>query len=153
VQPKLLPGENFKRLVQGAEAARQDNEGVGDRRHLVFPVMHVVADDEFRAPGMADFVTVEEFWNDAGHHAASGKHRIGNQPHKTDLSAAIDETKAGLRQCGSQFARSIAVAFPDIARRAAIDTNRFNRRHAGLPILSNSASRQEFTAPRTYYIR
>ena len=47
VQPELLPGDAFERLVERAEPAGQNGEGVRPLDHALLALVHGADDDEF----------------------------------------------------------------------------------------------------------
>src|SRR5690606_18842717 len=71
VQPKLPPGQNLERLVERAEAARQDGKGVRQLDHQALAGVHAVDDMQLGHAAVADLAGVEEFGNDPDHLAAA----------------------------------------------------------------------------------
>src|SRR3546814_2016204 len=64
VQLELAPGDDLERLVQRAEAAGQDGEGVRHLEHQVLARMHGIEDVQIADPLMADFAGLEKLRDD-----------------------------------------------------------------------------------------
>ena len=102
---QLLPGDDLQALVEGAEAAGQNDEGIGQAEHGIFAGVHGADFEQFRDAVVADLELVEKFGDDAGHSAAAGQHRVGDDAHQSDAAAAEDQPDAARRHGRAQLPR------------------------------------------------
>ena len=65
VDAELCPGECFHELVEGAVAAGEGDDGVGEFNHGGFAVVHGGGGYEAGEVGVSDFLGGEEFGEDA----------------------------------------------------------------------------------------
>ena len=110
VQAELAPRDDLYRLIEGAEAAWQRDEGIGGLEHALLSVVHGVGHDQLGDRRVRDLALGEEFRDDAGHRAAGGEGGVGHDAHQSDASAAIDEPYAGARQTVPERLRGSAVS-------------------------------------------
>ena len=68
-----LPGEDFEHLFEGAEAAGQDEEGVGLLAHEGFAGVHGVDDVELGDAVVGDLKIDEDLRDDADDAASGGE--------------------------------------------------------------------------------
>ena len=126
---KLLPGDDFKRLVQRSQAARQHHEAVGQFEHAGFALMHGLRHDLLGHGIVADFQVLEKFRNDADDTAAAGQYGIGDDPHQADAPAAVNQGDAARRHQFPQPLRGRPVGRVLAGLGAAKDTQGRDFRH------------------------
>ena len=91
VDAELCPREHLEQLLEGAEPARERHEAVGEAGHCRLPLVHAVDDAQLGAAGVCDLLRRQRTRNDAHDLAAGREHRIGENAHEPDRSAAVDE--------------------------------------------------------------
>src|ERR1700756_755801 len=74
VQAELLPGDHLEGLVERAEPARQNREGVRHLEHAALALVHRADDEKLANAAMPDLLVVKMRRNDAGDPAAAGDH-------------------------------------------------------------------------------
>lgn len=94
VQVQVLPGENLEHLLERAEAARKDEEGIGQLGHLGFARVHGGGDVQLGEAAVCDLELDEAFGDDSNDAAAAGKTGFGDGSHQTDVGSAVDDTDA-----------------------------------------------------------
>ncbi len=118
-------------LVQRAEPARQDGEGVGELEHLLLALVHAVDDVELVEPGMAEFHIAQVRGHDADHLAAPVEDGIGDDTHEADAAAAEDQAHVALGQKSAEFGGGFAVNAVETLLGAAINAERGEISHLG----------------------
>src|SRR5215472_5378980 len=108
VEAELFPGHALESLVERAEAARQDREGVRPLEHALLPLVHGAHDDELAHPRMRDLAAVQEVRNDSDDMAAGGECRVRRQAHEPDVAATIDQLHSGFREQAPGAPRRLA---------------------------------------------
>ncbi len=91
VEAQGPPGEDLEELLQGADAAGQDHEGVGTLEHLQFALVHGLDDHGLGELRMARFALQKEIRDDPDRPAPTVEDGIGDQPHQADAPSAIDQ--------------------------------------------------------------
>src|SRR5690606_9919875 len=132
-QAELAPGQHLEHLVQGAEAAGQGDEGIGQVEHARLAFVHVGHDLEPGDAAMRDFPVHELLGDDADHFAAGGQRGVGDDAHQADVAAAVDQGQAFLRQAGAQLRRALGVRRPRAGVGAAVDADRTQRGQLSWP--------------------
>jgi hypothetical protein len=119
VQPQLLPREDLEELVEGAEAPREDREGVGQAAHLLLPLVHRARHDLPRDPLVGQLLRGEEGGDDPRHLSAARQDRVGQHPHQPDGAAAEHQVDPLLRHAGAQGPGLLAERLGEVVARAA----------------------------------
>ena len=88
VQTKLAPGDHFDRLVDGADPARQGDEGVGQFEHALLAQVHRVDHFEPGQAAVGDFLPDQTAGDDADGPAAGIGDAVRNHAHQADAAAA-----------------------------------------------------------------
>ena len=91
VDLQLVPGQQLKKFIEGAEAAGQDNGRVAAFIHHFFAGMHIRDDGELGQAFVMMFPFGQHFGDNPRDVYAFGEGGIGHQPHQTLASAAVDE--------------------------------------------------------------
>ena len=124
VQAKLLPGDDLERLVQGAEPAGQDDEGVRAVEHHALAGVHAVDDMQLGQAGMLDLKLLDVVGNDADHLAAGGQGRVGGDAHQADPAAAIHQLESAFANFTTDSPSRVLMALVDAVGGTAINANR-----------------------------
>ena len=99
MKPQLAPGQNFAEFLEGAEAAGQGDETVGQLGHARLAGVHRIDDFDPRQCPVIDgaaghFLAHQGFGNDADDRAAGGQTGIGHGAHQADIAGAVDQFDA-----------------------------------------------------------
>ena len=94
--PELGPGHLFDQFLEGADPARQRDEGIRALEHQALAGVHVGNDDGLLDVVEHPFARFQKIGNDASDIAAIVEDRAGDRPHQADIAAAIDEADAAL---------------------------------------------------------
>ena len=108
VEAEGPPGQDLEEFLQGAEAARQNREGVGPLEHLQLALVHGLDDDGFGERRMARLALQQEVRDDADDSATRIEGGIGHQAHQPDTAAAIDQRYALAGQQAAEADRRFA---------------------------------------------
>ena len=98
VQAQCAPGQDLEELLEGADAARQDHEGVGALEHFVLALVHRLDHHGLGERRMARLATHQEAGDDADRLAARLQRGVGQHAHQADAAPAIDQGYALARQ-------------------------------------------------------
>ena len=130
-QPQLVPRQQLERLIEGAEAAREHDDAVGQLGHAGLASMHGRLDIQFGEALVSHLAFDELLGHDADGFAAATHHCIGHHPHQPDVTSAEDQPMAALRdrltqgRCGAEVGRIVAGArsaeHADVLRRRLHD--------------------------------
>jgi hypothetical protein len=121
VQPELPPRQDFDRLVERADTARQHRERIGPLGHDTFALMHIGDDNMLAEPAMSGLTMFQMYRDDPGNPAAAGHDRVGDTAHQPASAAAIDQLDPASREPGPKLARRGAIALIRAIRGATID--------------------------------
>lgn len=102
VKSELRPRGDFKRFVQGTEAAREGDEAIGEIGHERLALVHGIHHAQVLELQIGRFFFNEETRDDAGDFAAMGEDGIGKQAHETQMAATIDEPMAAAAEFGAK---------------------------------------------------
>jgi len=97
-----LPGEDFEHLFEGAEAAGEDEEGIGLLSHEGLAGVHGVGDVELGDALVGDFEIDEDLGDDTDDAASVGKAGFGDSAHEADGSSAVDEANVALGESAAE---------------------------------------------------
>jgi len=86
-----LPGQYLEEFFKGAEAAGQDDEGVGALSHERLARVHGVGDVELGETVVGDLEIDEDLGDDTDDVTTAGDGGFGYGLHEADLGAAVDE--------------------------------------------------------------
>lgn len=92
MQAQVLPGENLKHLFERAEAAGQDEKGIGEFSHLGLTGMHGGSDVQFGKAAVRDLEFNERFRNNSDDSPLTGETGFGDGFHQAYIGATIDNT-------------------------------------------------------------
>ncbi len=120
---ELRPGELLDQFLDGADAARERDEGVGPLEHHALALVHVLDDDEFLYVPQHLLLLGEEAGNDARDPSAGREHVARRLPHQPAPAAAIDEPDTGLRERLAEDACGLRVGRVRPGVRAAVDAD------------------------------
>lgn len=98
VQVELPPGEDFKKLVEGAIAAGQNDEAIRTIGHDFFPLVHGLCDDEFGQTGVANFFFFQKFGDDTENLSTVFQHSIRKDTHEADVTSSVHEPDVAFGQ-------------------------------------------------------
>ena len=118
---ELRPGEDLKRLLEGAEAAGQRDEPVGQRGHRSLAFVHRAHDAQLGETAVGQLASDQRLRDDADRLAALGQHRVGEDAHEPHLAASVDQADPPRHQLGAETARGVGIAGATACRRAAED--------------------------------
>jgi len=110
MQPQLLPGEDFKEFVHGSDAARQDEEGVGQIHHATLPLVHGLDTNQLGNSVMCQFPADEVLGDHSDDLTSRRKTGIGEGSHQTDVTAAVNQSKASRGQLCAEGASRVGVS-------------------------------------------
>ena len=96
-RPELRPGHDLDQLVEGAGAAGQGDERVGQVGHPGLALVHGADQLEPGQAGVSDLALDEVLRQYADHLAARCQRRVGQQAHQADVRAAVHDAVPGLR--------------------------------------------------------
>jgi len=122
-----LPGEDFEELLEGAEAARQGDEGVGAAADEGLAGVHGVGDVQLGEAVVGDFEVDEKGWDDADDAAAGVECALGDGVHEADFGSAVDDADVALGEGAAEFERGGAVDGVGAVGGGAEDGNIFDR--------------------------
>src|SRR5471032_1507605 len=91
VQAEGPPGQDLEEFLQGADAARQDDEGVRALEHLQFALVHGLDDHGFGEILVARLTLQQEARDDAHDLAAALEGGVRGQTHQADATSAVNE--------------------------------------------------------------
>ena len=94
VDLQLVPRKQFKELIEGTEAAGQDDGCVAAFVHHLFAGMHIRDDGQLGKSFMMVFPFGEKFRDNAHDIYAFGEGGVGHQAHQARAAAAVDEFQA-----------------------------------------------------------
>ena len=121
VQAELRPGQDLAQLVEGAHAAGQHQEGVGERRHQRLALVHAADDAEVGDAAVRQLALDHRRRDDAGHAAALRQHGVRGDPHQPDVGPAIHQLAPASRQRAAERGRRLGVGRVVAGARAAED--------------------------------
>ena len=107
MQAELAPGQDLEGLVQRAEPAGHDGEGVGLLEHHVFALMHAVDHDQLGGAAMADLVLSRWPGMMPTTSPPRGQGGVGEGAHQADAGAAIDQADMPRGQQPAEVARGL----------------------------------------------
>ena len=119
VDAQLRPGNDFEEFLQGAEASRQGDEGVGQRRHERLALVHAGDDVQPGHRFEREFPFRQRLGNDAVNRAAGLHHRVGDGAHQADVPAAVHQPVSARCQQLAQLDCRLPVARVGAALRTA----------------------------------
>lgn len=110
VDGELAPCEDLEEFVEGAEAAWEGDEAVGEVDHELFAFVHGADDAHVGDPMVFEFAGVEEVGDDADDGAVGGERAICGGTHHADTAAAVDHADAagGEERAGFEGDASVA---------------------------------------------
>ena len=97
VHTQITGGPGFEEFLQGADAARQREEGVGSVLHHLLTLPHGVDDDEFVGVDVGDFAMHQRLRDDADGVSASCPCSASHRTHGRDVAAARHQRPAARR--------------------------------------------------------
>jgi hypothetical protein len=109
VELESLPCEDFEHLFEGAEAAREDEKGVGLFSHERFAGVHGVGDVELSDAVVGDLEIDEDLGDDAYNAASVGEAGFGDGAHEADGGSAVDEADVLLGEGATKMFGGFAV--------------------------------------------
>ena len=95
VEAELRPGDDLQHLFEGAVAAGEDQESVGELGHAGLALVHGLDKFEAREAAVGDFAVREHVRQNADDLSAGGKGGVGDCAHEADFGSAVDEAEAG----------------------------------------------------------
>jgi len=103
VVSELRPGPYFKGFIEGADAAGQSDEAIGELGHECLALVHGVHYAEISESGMRHLAANEIARNDSDDLSASVKRGVGDAAHESNGSSAVNQANAILRQQSAEF--------------------------------------------------
>lgn len=116
VEAEQAGGPELEELLEGPEAARKGDEGVGELGEPRLALVHRADHLQPRQPAVADLVLVEEAGDDADHLATRLEAGVGDHLHQADVATAVDEPRAAARDRSTAAPTSSRSARSSIAR-------------------------------------
>jgi hypothetical protein len=104
-----LPGEDLEHLLEGAKAARKNDEGVGLFAHESLTGVHGVGDVKLGYAVVGYFEIDEDLWDNADDTTSGGERRFGNSAHETDSGPTVDEADVSLSEGATEVFGGFAV--------------------------------------------
>ncbi|MCY1533850.1 hypothetical protein D9M68_691990 [compost metagenome] len=98
VVAELAPGPDLEQLFQGAEAAGQGDEGVGEFGHACLACVHAIHHFQAGQALVADFGVHQALRNHPDDLATGGQGRIGHRAHQAHRATAVDQGDTALGQ-------------------------------------------------------
>ena len=123
MKAQLLQGENFKKLLQGADATRRHDKAMGEMLHHLLALAHGVGEVERGAAGIQHALLVEEAGCDSQYLAPCLGSAPGTGPHHAGISTAKDQAEAGFRQAVAQLMGSLEKVCMDLLTGGAVYAN------------------------------
>jgi hypothetical protein len=121
-----LPGEHFEELLEGAEAAGEDEEGVGALAHECFAGVHGVGDVKLGEAVLGDLEIDEDLGDDADNVAACSERSLGDGAHEAYAGAAVDEADTTLGKGAAESLGHLAIDGACAFRRGTEDSDVLN---------------------------
>ena len=121
---ELAPGQHLEHLVQGAEAAGQGDEAVGQVEHAHLALVHRADDLQLGQAAVRDLPVGQLLRDHAGDLAAGLEHGVGDDAHQADVAAAVDQADAFAGQAVAQGDGAFGVGRLAAGVGAAIDADR-----------------------------
>jgi hypothetical protein len=97
---QLVPGEQFKEFIEGAETAGKDDGGVGTVVHHLLSGMHIGNDGQFGEALVLVFPGYQDLRDDAHDGPFAGQYGVRDKTHQSRAAASIDQFQF---QCRYQF--------------------------------------------------
>lgn len=107
---KLFPSKDLRDFFYCPKPARQSNEGVREVEHDFLSFVHGADNPKFRKTLVRYFVG-EELWDYAASYTSGFQHSVGDFSHEPDISAAVNEFIAPIRQCLAKLLSHCHVAW------------------------------------------
>ena len=128
---ELSPRPHFEDLFQRAEAARQRDEGIGERGHHGLALMHRLHDVHLGGAAMPHFA-IPQRTRDHSHHPPSlGQRGVRKHAHQPDVPAAVDQRDALAGEQRTEAARGGGEGGIAAGRGAAEDAETRDHRFGG----------------------
>ena len=108
---ELAPREHFAKFLVSAVTTGQGDETVGKFSDKRLAFVHVFYDAQVRQAFMYDFLDDELFWNHTDDVPAIFKRGVGNDAHKPDATAAIDQFQSPLREKAAKMFSGLGVSW------------------------------------------
>lgn len=145
---EAVPGEHFKKLVNGADAAGQGDEGVGKLRHEFLALRHCF--DHFHAlrARVGQLTPLQIPGDDSDHFASGVQAGIGHHAHESETSPTGDEADAAFRQSLAERQRRLRKGRIRAARGSTEDADGANRRG-----FFHAANKSALALPRKWFLR
>lgn len=109
VEAEVAPGPDLEELLQGADATGHGQKGIAELRHACLAGVHIGDDLEPSDAVMAVFPLNHVLRDDTDDLSPGGNRSIGNDPHETHMTTAVDESDAALRKPVTQRRRGIGI--------------------------------------------
>ena len=104
-----LPCEDFEHLLEGSEAAGQDEEGIGFLAHEGFAGVHGAGDMQLGDAVVGDLEIDEDLGDDAYDSTSVGEAGFGDGAHEADGGSAVDEADVLLGEGAAEVLGGFAV--------------------------------------------
>jgi len=104
VEAELSPGDGFKHLFEGAVAAGEDEEGIGEMNHAGLALVHGGDKLEGGEAGVGDFAAGEDVREDADDVSSASEGCVSDGAHEADTGSSVDEAKMGGGEGGAEGA-------------------------------------------------
>ena len=122
VEPEGLPGEDFEHLLEGSEAAGEDEEGVGLLAHESLAGVHGVDDVELRDAAMGYLEINEDDGYHSGYISPRSDGGVRDGLHKADVRASVDEAYVASGESGAQLRGGVTIDWVDAVGRGTKDS-------------------------------
>lgn len=98
VKPEGVPGEDFEKFLEGAEASGERDEGIGSLTDKSLARVHGVGDVKLGDAVVGHFEINQHLGDDADDFTAGGKGCFSGGAHEADFGSAVDEANVVFSQ-------------------------------------------------------